>query len=85
MKVKIVRVLFQVEVYGSDESTRESLESFLEGVEENRDQPLYEGANVLVDTMLKHASKFKIGMKDQGKTPAHDFDVSVSFNVVEKP
>jgi len=85
MKVKIVNVLFQVEVVHSQDSQREQLESFLEEVEENSDQPLYEGENALVVAILKHASKFGIGMKDHGKTPQHDFDLSIHFKVIDKP
>jgi len=84
MRIKIVKVVMLVEVSGSDEDTREKLDSFLEDTENDTDQPFYEGADTLVKAMLKNAKKLGIDMKDKS-TPLHDFDISVNFGVVEKP
>ncbi len=83
MDIKIINVLFQVECAGSTEDQRLKLDSFLEDYEQDNDEPLYEGANALVQAIFKHAKKLGLRMKDS-ETPVQDFDISLNFRVVEK-
>lgn len=82
MKIKIVRVLFQVETDESDADQRLDLNDFIESQNEAAGEQLYDAANELVNRMLTNAAKFKIGMKDK-LTPEHDFDINIDFNVMQ--
>lgn len=84
MRIKIVRVLLQVEVADSTPQQREQLESFLEQKEADLDEPLYDGVNTLVKALLEKAKKFDIAMKGKG-APVHDFDIDRTYRVLEKP
>jgi len=83
MKIKIVRVLFQVEVEESDADQRLDLNDFIESQNDAAGEQLYDAANELVNRMLKNAKKFDIGMKDKA-TPEHDFDINIDFNVMQR-